>query len=127
LELRHPYRDRRLAEFVLTLPAYQLYNRGFYKYILRMAMKDILPHPILSRFQSTPLLPLFSRGLERESGMLQACFQDPDAAWRKYVRPDWLLEQSKVKLTPETDGPRAVVPWLCASYAIWFQSFFSSE
>jgi asparagine synthetase B (glutamine-hydrolysing) len=122
VELRHPYRDRRLVEFVLTLPAYHLYNRGFYKYILRVAMKDILPHQILTRIQSTPLLPLFSRGMEREEDLLQAYFQDPSAIWRKYVRPEWLLERLKVKLTPETDGPEAVVPWLCVSYSSWYQS-----
>jgi asparagine synthase (glutamine-hydrolysing) len=127
LELRHPYRDRRLIEFVLTLPAYQLYNRGFQKYILRAAMKDVLPYQILSRFQSTSLLPLFSRGLERENDLLQACYQDPKAIWRRYVRPDWLLELSTMKLTQETDGPQSVVPWLCVSYSAWVQTSFSLE
>jgi asparagine synthase (glutamine-hydrolysing) len=123
LELRHPYRDRRLVEFILTLPAYQLYNRGYYKYILRVAMRDILPQPILARRQSSFLSPLFSRGLERERDLLQTYFQNPQAAWRRYVRPDWLVEQSKNKLTPETDGPGTVVLWLCTSYSFWFQSF----
>ncbi len=127
LELRHPYRDQRLIEFVLTLPAYHLYNRGFYKYILRVAMKEILPYQILSRIQSTPLLPLFSRGLERESQLLKTCYQNPSAVWRKYVHPDWLLEQTKVKLTEEADGPQAVIPWLCVSYSTWYQTSFFSK
>jgi asparagine synthase (glutamine-hydrolysing) len=127
LELRHPYRDRRLIEFILTLPAYHLYNRGFYKYILRVAMKDALPYQILSRTQSTPLLSLFSRGLDREDDLLQAYYQNPSAIWRKYVRPDWLLERSKVKLTRETDGPEAVISWLCVSYSTWYQTSFLSE
>lgn len=124
LELRHPYRDRRLVEYVLSLPAYQLYNLGFYKYILRVAMQGILPQPILSRSQPTSLLPLFSRGLEREQKVLLACFQDSNAAWRKYIRADWLLKHWNRKITPQTDGPSAVVPWLCVSFEAWFQTVF---
>jgi asparagine synthase (glutamine-hydrolysing) len=126
LELRHPYRDRRLVEFMLTLPAYQLYNRGYYKYILRRAMRDCLPQPILARLQSTPLFSLISRGREREGSLLQASITAPDAAWRKYVRPDWLIERSQIELTQETDGPEAIIPWLCVSFSAWFQASFSS-
>jgi len=124
LELRHPYRDRRLAEYVLALPAYQLYNLGFYKYILRVAMQGILPQPILSRSQSTFLSPLFSRGLEREQKVLLACFQHSNAAWRKYVRSDWILEHWNKEITSQTSGTVAVVPWLCVSYESWSRSFF---
>jgi asparagine synthase (glutamine-hydrolysing) len=124
LELRHPYRDRRLVEYVLSLPAYQLYNLGFYKYILRVAMQGILPQSILSRSQPTSLSPLFSLGQEREQKLLMACFQDSSAAWRKYVRGDWILKHWNKKVTSQTDGPHAVVPWLCISYESWFRSFY---
>lgn len=126
VELRHPYRDRRLVEFVLALPAYQLYNRGYYKYILRRAMRDHLPQPILARLQSSPLFSLISRGREREGHLLQAYMTGPSAAWRKYVRLDWLIERSRVELTQETDGPEAIIPWLCVSFSAWFQASFSS-
>ncbi len=122
LELRHPYRDRRLVEFALSLPAHQLYNRGYFKYILRNAMWGILPDAVLSRQGPTPLGPLFMRGMERERRVLQACVQDADAAWRKYVRADWLMERLKIALTLETDGPAAVVPWLCLSAEAWLRS-----
>ena len=46
VELRHPYRDRRLVEFMLAIPASQLYRRGRYKYMLRNAMRTILPDQI---------------------------------------------------------------------------------
>ncbi len=121
LELRHPYRDRRLVEYVLSLPAYQLYNLGFYKYILRVAMQGILPEPILSRSQPTSLIPLFSRGQEREKKILQACLQDSSATWRKYVRSDWIQEHWNRKITSQTDGPHAVIPWLCVSFELWIR------
>jgi len=121
LELRHPYRDRRLIEFVLTLPAYQLYNRGFYKYILRAAVKDVLPYQILSRPGSTPLLPLFFRGLGQEKELLEQNLQSSDATWQKYVHPDWLTEQLQILPVTEADGPGALLLWLSISYSSWLQ------
>jgi asparagine synthetase B (glutamine-hydrolysing) len=126
LELRHPYRDRRLVEFVLSLPAYQLYYRGLYKYILRMAMQDILPDTIRTRYQPTSLLSLFLRGIERKKRFLEASIQDPDASWRKFVRADWLLKRWNFPDTPDKDGPQVLVPWLCISYEAWYKSFVSS-
>ncbi|MBN2117200.1 MAG: hypothetical protein JW730_11545 [Anaerolineales bacterium] len=122
LELRHPYRDRRLVEYALGLPAYLLYYRGLYKRVLRVSMRDILPESIRTRPRPTSLVSLFSRGIEREKAFLQSCYQTPDAVWRIFVRPDWLLKRWDVHVTPETDGPQALVPWLCASYALWYRS-----
>ena len=122
LELRHPYRDRRLVEFALTLPAYQLYYRGYYKLVLRAAMRGSLPEIIRGRRQPTSLVSLYSRGIEREKVTLQACFLNPEAGWRKFVKADWISKRWNIPLTPAQDGPEALAPWLCASYESWRQS-----
>jgi asparagine synthase (glutamine-hydrolysing) len=122
LEQRYPYRDRRLIEYVLALPAYQLRQRGFIKYILRLAMQDILPDVTRTRIQPTRLLPLFFRGIERESTVLQAFFQDPDAQWRRFIRAEWLQERWNTIYLPEQDGAHALVPWLCISFDTWQKS-----
>ena len=124
LELRHPYRDRRLVEYVLSLPAHQLYYHGQYKHVLRTAMQGILPEPIRVRSRPTTLLTLLARGVEREKEVLRRHVQDPAASWRKFVRADWLLERWDIPVTRETDGAAAVVPWLCVSYATWVASLF---
>ena len=127
LELRHPYRDRRLVEFVLSLPAHQLYNRGYFKYILRNAMQGLLPDAILSRQAPTPLLSLFARGMERERSRAQSELENANSPWRKYVRADWLARQWNVPLTPETDGAESLLPWLCISCAAWLRSFTEQD
>ncbi|MBN1899030.1 MAG: asparagine synthase, partial [Spirochaetes bacterium] len=49
LEARVPFIDHRLVELALRIPAvYKMYG-GWRKYILRMAMRDLLPEPILWR------------------------------------------------------------------------------
>lgn len=123
LELRHPYRDLRLVEYVLSLPAYQLYNLGFYKYILRTSMRGILPERILSRTEPTSLSPLFLRGLAREQGVLQNRLQDPAARWREYVRADWLLAYWNDGSPRQVDGASAVALWNCLSFDAWLRDF----
>ena len=123
LELRHPYRDRRLIEYVLSLPAHQLYYHGQYKHVLRTAMQGILPEAIRIRSSPTTLLTLLSRGVERERDVFQSYVEDPAAPWHKYVRADWLMERWNISVTRETDGADAVVPWLCVSFASWFAWF----
>ncbi|MGB8212672.1 MAG: asparagine synthase-related protein [Anaerolineales bacterium] len=121
LELRHPYRDRRLVEFVLSLPAYQLYYHGLSKHILRIAMRGILPELIRTRLQPTSMEALYLRGVEREKTILQACLEDPGSAWRKFVRADLLLDHMRGLVIPAARGSESVIPWLCVSYEAWYK------
>jgi asparagine synthetase B (glutamine-hydrolysing) len=66
IELRNPYRDRRLIEFVLAIPAYQLYSHGMFKHILRIAMRGVLPEIIRTRHGSTSFVALYHRSVEQE-------------------------------------------------------------
>jgi asparagine synthase (glutamine-hydrolysing) len=127
LELRHPYRDLRLVEFVLKLPAYQLLAHGMYKHILRNAMRGILPESIRMRQNPTSLEALFHRGVEREATVLETCFTDPQAAWRKFVRADWLVNNWKVLLAPDRAGAEVLVPWVCVSNETWYKSSLISD
>lgn len=123
VELRHPYRDRRLIEFVLALPAYQLYYNGLYKHILRTAMKDILPETIRTRSKPATHNQLFIRGFEREKILLQACFENPEAAWSKFTDSDWVKKNWKIMLTSTKFRHEDVVLWACPSYEAWYASF----
>jgi asparagine synthase (glutamine-hydrolysing) len=48
-EVRLPFLDHRLVEFSLSLPDDSLFYRGESKWILRRAMRGIVPDPILDR------------------------------------------------------------------------------
>ena len=43
IELRHPFRDRRLMEFCLALPAEQKLHKGLNRMVMRRAMAGIVP------------------------------------------------------------------------------------
>lgn len=118
MELRHPYRDRRLIEFVLALPAYQLFHDSTMKYILRNAMQGILPEAIRARKQPTFLTPLFFRGIEMEKIFLQNFVGDSNGAWCKFVGQDWLS-----KLKSDEKGHAAFVRWLCVAFELWHKNY----
>ena len=63
IDFRYPFRDIRIIEFFLKLPAYQLYDSTDYKskYILRNAMREKLPEEILERKKITEFIDLLEK------------------------------------------------------------------
>ncbi len=119
IELRNPYRDRRLIEFVLAIPAYQLYYHGVLRYILRTAMQDILPELIRTRYTKTSFIALYHRGIESEKELLESYMNDPNAEWRKFLDANWA---SKMPFLARENGFEALLPFLCVCYATWHTS-----
>jgi asparagine synthase (glutamine-hydrolysing) len=120
VELRHPYRDRRLVEFMLAIPASQLYRRGRYKYILRNAMRGTLPEQIHTRREPTSLAPLFLRGLvEKERATVKGLLYGPERLWPRYIRADWLALADPGHRRSEAEE---LVVWLCLCCELWHQS-----
>jgi asparagine synthase (glutamine-hydrolysing) len=118
IELRDPFRDRRLVEFSMGLPAHQLFRPGRLKYVQRRAMSPLLPTEVSDRTAYTGLEPLFRRGLfERGRERAAELLARKDAIWRDYVSENWLRESLQ---TPDAAGGRtALVPWQCISAQLW--------
>jgi asparagine synthase (glutamine-hydrolysing) len=126
IELRLPYHDRRLVEFMISIPAYMLHYGGLYKHILRVAMQDILPEVVCTRKKATSLNPVIYRGLEREKDMLESNLYSGNQFWEQFVDSKWLLKRlSKFSASKEA-GPELFVTWLCISFQRWHQSFTES-
>jgi asparagine synthase (glutamine-hydrolysing) len=62
-EARHPFLDRRLAEFIMSIPPEQTFRVGLLKYILREAMRGILPEKIRTRRRKTEFSSYINLGL----------------------------------------------------------------
>jgi asparagine synthase (glutamine-hydrolysing) len=121
-EFRNPYRDFRLVEFFSTIPAYQLYSPGIYKYLLRTAMKNILPEQIRTRSHKSSMRSMFFRGIKNEKTVLQSQAQKPNASWRKYVNSNWMSAHWDASASNERNERYALIPWLCFSYEAWQNS-----
>jgi len=126
LERRQPYRDRRLVQFALAMPAHQFYERGFYKAVLRNAMRGILPDQVRLRRHPTSLMPLLKRGLsEHEAGTMRQILLAPDAVWPQYVRREWLQARLPVggfARTQPSEYDQAIM-WCCVCLELWQRRF----
>lgn len=64
VEFRHPFYDKDLVEFVLSLPPEYLYAQGWIKMLLRYSMDDILPDKIRSRSDKADFYEVLLQQLE---------------------------------------------------------------
>jgi hypothetical protein len=62
-EVRMPFLDHRLVEFVFTLPEACLHRQGWTKWILREAIKGMVPEPIRQRVDKLGYMPPQERWL----------------------------------------------------------------
>lgn len=70
IEARHPFLDRQLVEFCLTLPVAQKRRSGWEKLILRRSMRGCLPDSVRWRTNPSNLTALFWTALaEREASL----------------------------------------------------------
>ncbi len=114
LELRYPFRDRRLVEYMLQLPTDQLYSRGVTRPVVRRALRGRVPQEILSRPDKTSFQSLYTFGLcQRECSRIDAWLRSTDRLWTRYVDRDWLFKKR------ECHGVRGYVYWLCISLEMW--------
>jgi len=121
VEVRFPYRDRRLIELALALPTSQLFSPRKRRPIVREAMRGLLPEEIRLRQSKTSFAPLFRRGIEdREKGFVLELLQSPSRLWDRYVDRSWLFS-SKLGEEPWPEK-RLFVLWLCICFELWLRS-----
>ena len=78
IEMRQPFRDRRLVEFALGLPAAQLWRNGWSRFAFRNAMKDLVPEKILQRRGKGIFMPLYDAVLAgTQANQVKALVENP--------------------------------------------------
>ena len=63
IEERHPYYDRRVVEFALAIPEEQRWRYDEIKFVLRQAMRNLLPESIRQRRSKADFTHLYSAAL----------------------------------------------------------------
>ncbi len=122
LDLRSPYHDRRLIEFVFGLPAYTLYSKGVTRRILRDSMVGALPESIRVRPGKTNLLSLYNYGLQQKKQDMETLLFSQNVTWRKYVSESVLCKEWQIEVTKESSGARSLLPCLCILFELWYKS-----
>ncbi len=86
LDVRHPYLDRRLVEFVLSIPSRELISVAATKPLLRNAMLGYLPESVRQRAHKTRLGRFVDLGLrDMEAMQVRSLLQAPLAEELGYI------------------------------------------
>lgn len=120
VELRFPFRDRRLIEFALRLPADHLARPGWRKRLVWRAAEGWLPDEVRLRRRMSDLGPLFARGVgEREhAAVRRLLFGDGPQLWRRWVDPA-MLERFLDTARTGGSGLPTLVFWRCLAAELW--------
>lgn len=106
LEMRHPFYDRRLVEFVQQLPANQKIGpHGKNKYVLRRAIAGVVPMPPENGFQEGEGFPyIYRESLNTQWPEIEKLFTDSRAAAAGFIDPKLFLEELSKKKTGRGDS-----------------------
>lgn len=78
VEVRHPFLDRELVEYLLAIPGEQIFRLDGYKSLLRRSMTDIIPDRIRLRPDKTGFVPFLSLMLrERAANEVTELLRSP--------------------------------------------------
>jgi asparagine synthase (glutamine-hydrolysing) len=123
VDFRHPWLDRRLAEFVMAVPTDQTNRGGEYKVILRNALRGILPEKVRTRQGKSYPLPLADRGLrERERAKVEDLLTNTRMAQYGWVVEEPMQEHYARYASGDPGGDRFL--WPVITLEFWLREHF---
>jgi asparagine synthase (glutamine-hydrolysing) len=122
LELRHPFADRRVAEFLISLPLEWKGHFPASKTIMRSAMSGLLPESLLRQRRLPHPGPAFhARILACHAEWLNQALQKALQSLEGYVRLDRLAELYRVFIS-EKQADAGFALWNVAVLARWMET-----
>jgi asparagine synthase (glutamine-hydrolysing) len=125
LEMRVPFLDVPLIEFIESLPSNMKLRGNVHKYIHKQSVKKWLPDSIIYRKKrgfATPMDQWLQSDLAK---MARDLFNDSNSASRKYFNIQYVNEMLEKHQAKKENFQRAIFALL--SFEIWHKSFFESK
>jgi asparagine synthase (glutamine-hydrolysing) len=121
LEVRQPFLDVRLIDFVLRVPPEALYRDGTPKLLLREALGDLLPPVIRTRRSRGSLSPLIEFGLRRNRrAFVEALLEDSELEQRGYILAEpW---KAAIQTFLQGDNRHFWSYWRTLSLEMWLRA-----
>jgi asparagine synthase (glutamine-hydrolysing) len=120
IEARHPFLDRRLFEFVLSIPPQELYQPGCYKSFLRRSMQGILPERVRCRSTKTRFVDFLDLVLRREVDTVSALLTSPLSAEAGFLDSE-LLRQAFSRYRTQPDPRYRSHLWYAITFEMWLR------
>ena len=124
VESRVPFLDHKLVEFSCGLPERLKLRGGTTKYILRQAMKDVLPPSILNRAKMGFPVPIGSWFRGEYAGIVDEYVLSERAQARGIFNPEYVRGLVKRHAEGEDHAERL---WALVNIEIWQRQFFDGE
>lgn len=92
LETRHPFFDKRLVEFCVSLPADQLFRDGWSRLIMRRAMDGVVPEKVRWRSNKASIQAAYRKSLfENDGPRIERILDNPEGV-ADYISRERLRE-----------------------------------
>jgi len=131
IEPRYPFLDHRIVEFSFSLPTTQRIRNGWTKYVLRNAMKGIIPEAVRKtrkKFGAPIPLECWMRELR---GNIRKIFESSKFRERGYFNQPAILDAydrfCEGKLDRFSSARYAEVFWRILNLELWLETFFDSK
>ena len=124
VESRVPFLDHKLVEFSCSLPDRLKLRGGTTKYILRQAMKQVLPPSILARPKMGFPVPIGAWFRGQYSSIVDEYVLSERARARGLFEPEFVRSLVKRHKAGEDHAERL---WALVNFEIWQRQFFDGE
>ena len=125
IESRVPFLDHKLVEFTSSLPERLKLRGGTTKYILRKAMKGVLPEQILSRPKMGFPVPIASWFRGAYSSVIDEYVLSDRAMERGIFNPDFVRQLVKRHQKGGENHEERL--WALVNFEIWQRQFFDRD
>jgi len=131
IECRHPFLDNKTVEFAFSLPPTQKIRKGVTKYVMRNAVKGIIPESIRKKRRKfgTPIPQ--QRWMKELLGNITETFSSPRFLGREYFNQPVVLNMfnryRSGKLNRIEREYYANLLWRILNVELWHEMFFDQE
>jgi len=122
VESRTPFLDYRLVEFLFSIPRVQKMRKGVTKYVLREAMKGIIPETVRNRRDKMGFYPYLDNWLRTElKPLIKEVLTSRTLKNRPYLNPGQVLQKVELYLKGNANIGKHVWRWI--NLELWMRQF----
>ena len=121
IEVRPPFLDYRVVELAFFLPGSLKIRNGVTKFILREAVRDLLPLGILTRKKEGFLLPVNAWLLQQFQGFVRAALAPERLAQHGLLRPQAVQRLLDTHYAGRADHATRI--WTLAMFQCWYDLY----
>jgi len=122
LEARSPFLDHQLVHFASAIPSSLKVKNGVSKYILKKALRGVLPDKIIDRKKHGFGVPVGAWFRGELSGYVDSVLLGEKAASRQVFEHSAVREMVAVHKSGQTDLGQAL--WTLLTFELWMQRYF---